>query len=72
MRIDKTKILRIKLRQHGYDTVEKLSKDLKVNHSTISHALLYDNRSPMLMEKISKLLGEDLMCLATGDTCKWN
>lgn len=72
MRIDKTEILKLKLKQHGYDSVKKISKALNMNHSTISHALLYDNRSPMLMKKISDLIGEDLMWLATGDVGKWN
>ena len=56
MRIDKTEILKLKLKQHGYDSVKKISKALNMNHSTISHALLYDNRSPMLMKKISDLI----------------
>lgn len=72
MRIDKVEIIWMKLRQHGYDSVEKISKALNMNHSTVSHALLYDNRSPMFMKKLSNLIGEDLMWLATGDVGKWN
>ena len=72
MRIDKVEILWMKLRQHGYDSVEKISKALNMNHSSVSHALLYDNRSPMFMKKLSDLIGEDLMWLATGDVGKWN
>ena len=72
MRVDKTQILWNILKRHGYDSVNKISKALKVNHSTISHALLYDNRSPILMRKLSDLIGEDLMWLATGDVGKWN
>ena len=72
MRIDKVQILWMKLRQHGYDSVEKISKALNMNHSSVSHALLYDNRSPMFMKKLSNLIGEDLMWLATGDVGKWN
>lgn len=72
MRIDKKQILLMKLKQHGYESVNKLSKALKMNHSSVSHALLYDNRSPMFMKKVSDLLGEDLMWLATGDVGKWN
>lgn len=72
MRIDKVEILWMKLRQHGYDSVDKISKALNMNHSTVSHALLYDNRSPMFMKKLSNLIGEDLMWLATGDVGKWN
>ena len=72
MRIDKVEILWMKLRQHGYESVEKISKALNMNHSSVSHALLYDNRSPMFMKKLSDLIGEDLMWLATGDVGKWN
>ena len=72
MRIDKVEILWMKLRQHGYDSVDKISKALNMNHSTVSHALLYDNRSPMFMKKLSNLIGENLMWLATGDVGKWN
>lgn len=72
MRIDKVEIIWMKLRQHGYDSVEKISKALNMNHSSVSHALLYDNRSPMFMKKLSDLIGEDLMWLATGDVGKWN
>lgn len=72
MRIDKVEILWMKLRQHGYDSVDKISKALNMNHSTVSHALLYDNRSPMFMKKLSNLIGEDLMWLTTGDVGKWN
>ena len=72
MRIDKKQILMLKLKQHGYESPSKLAKALGMNNSSISHALLYDNRSPMLMKKISDLIGEDLMWLATGDVGKWN
>ena len=72
MRIDKKQILIMKLKQYGYESPNKLAKALGMNHSSISHALLYDNRSPMLMKRISKLVGEDLMWLATGDAGKWN
>lgn len=72
MRIDKKQILMMKLKKHGYESPSKLAKALGMNHSSISHALLYDNRSPMLMKKISNLIGEDLMWLATGDVGKWN
>ena len=53
-------------------SVKKISKALNMNHSSVSHALLYDNRSPMFMKKLSDLIGEDLMWLATGDVGKWN
>lgn len=72
MRIDKVEILWMKLRQHGYDSIDKISKAINMNHSSVSHAMLYDNRSPMFMKKLSDLIGEDLMWLATGDVGKWN
>lgn len=76
MRVDKKRILKIKLKETG-KSMGELAKAIGMSPSSISQLISNNNdiknqyTSLSVLKKLSDYLGEDLTWLASGDG-KWN